>query len=83
MKYLFQLSELEELNEKVRSCTACRLSVTRTNAVPGEVDISGIMMLESLLAEMRTLKGALLLAKQAIFLMSFLILPGLREKRCI
>lgn len=31
-----QLSELENLNKKIMTCAKCRLSLTRTNAVPGE-----------------------------------------------
>jgi uracil-DNA glycosylase family 4 len=36
-KGLFRLN-LEEISEKVRSCTKCRLSENRTKAVPGEGD---------------------------------------------
>ena len=41
-KQSFSLKEIEELDSRIRSCKLCRLSKTRTNAVPGFGKLKGV-----------------------------------------
>ncbi len=76
-----RLGELEELANKIRSCTLCRLHENRTNAVPGEGSgSSGVMFIGEAPGRSEDKMGRPFVGRAGQLLTELITLAGLRRE---